>query len=62
MELKDTVGAGDSFLAALIHQLLNNGSPQKAIDFACAVGAIVASSVGANPTISNQSIIDLMKP
>lgn len=62
VELKDTVGAGDSFLAALIHQLLNNGSPQKAIDFACAVGAIVASSVGANPTISYQSIIDLMKP
>ncbi|MDO3694986.1 carbohydrate kinase [Wenyingzhuangia sp. chi5] len=52
----DTVGAGDSFLASLISQLLSNGNPQKAIDFACAVGSIVASSQGANPAIKEEEI------
>ncbi|KFF04160.1 carbohydrate kinase family protein [Flavobacterium reichenbachii] len=48
----DTVGAGDSFLAALITSLLRDKDPQEAIDFASAVGALVAGSPGANPSIS----------
>jgi len=56
----DTVGAGDSFLAGLLSQLLVNVKPQKALDFACALGAMVASHEGANPTISNDSITKLM--
>ena len=56
----DTVGAGDSFLAGLMSQLLVNVEPQKALDFACALGAMVASHEGANPNISNDSITKLM--
>ncbi|MCK0156807.1 carbohydrate kinase [Cellulophaga sp. F20128] len=56
VEVVDTVGAGDSFLASLINQLLKGASPQYAIDFACAVGAIVASREGANPEIKKQDI------
>lgn len=52
----DTVGAGDSFLASLISQLLSNGKPQHAIDFACAIGSIVASNEGANPIIKEEEI------
>lgn len=52
VQVADTVGAGDSFLAALITSLLTGKQPQEAIDFACAVGALVASSSGANPEIS----------
>jgi fructokinase len=52
----DTVGAGDSFLASLVHQLLINETPQKAINFACAVGALVASNLGANPKITSTEI------
>jgi len=52
----DTVGAGDSFLASIISQLLNGIQPQEAIDFACAVGAIVASKNGANPPISKEEV------
>jgi len=58
----DTVGAGDSFLASLISQLQNNEPPQKAIDFACAVGALVAQSEGANPKISSAEIDAFMNP
>ena len=60
VKVSDTVGAGDSFLAALITSLLGRTSPQKAIDFACAIGAIVAESTGANPEISNDRIENLM--
>ncbi|WET02195.1 carbohydrate kinase [Flavobacterium sp. YJ01] len=60
IKVADTVGAGDSFLAALITSLLNGNEPQNAIDFACAVGALVAESPGANPDISNSKIENLM--
>lgn len=58
----DTVGAGDSFLAGLIGKLLSNVNPQYAIDFACALGALVASNEGANPKISNSKIVKFMDP
>lgn len=60
VEVADTVGAGDSFLAALITSLLTGKEPQAAIDFACAVGALVAEAPGANPVISNSKIENLM--
>ena len=60
VEVADTVGAGDSFLAALITSLLTGKEPQNAIDFACAVGALVAEAPGANPEISNAEIENLM--
>ncbi|TDD74673.1 carbohydrate kinase family protein [Flavobacterium caseinilyticum] len=52
----DTVGAGDSFLATLILRLLKGKSPQKSLNYACAVGALVAGHEGANPIISNVAI------
>lgn len=52
----DTVGAGDSFLASLIYMLHTKNSPQKSIDFACEIGAIVASHEGANPDIDYSNI------
>ncbi|MDB4584428.1 carbohydrate kinase [Draconibacterium sp.] len=57
----DTVGSGDSFLASIISKLLNGASPQEAIDFACAVGAIVASKSGANPEVSAEEIKSMMQ-
>lgn len=50
----DTVGAGDSFLAALLSKLLTNESKQDALDFACKIGAIVASKSGANEMITTE--------
>jgi len=62
IKVKDTVGAGDSFLGTLISQLLNQIKPQDAIDYACAVGALVAQSEGANPKISPLEIESFMNP
>lgn len=48
----DTVGSGDSFLAALLYQLIfRKETPQDALNFACAMGALVATHKGANAYI-----------
>ncbi|MFI0491049.1 carbohydrate kinase [Flavobacterium sp.] len=60
ISVADTVGAGDSFLGGLLSKLLTNEEPQKAIDFACALGALVASNEGANPKITNEEIAKFM--
>jgi fructokinase len=57
----DTVGAGDSFLAGLLSKLLTGIAPQEAINFACALGALVAQEEGANPKISKESIRAFMQ-
>jgi len=61
VKVADTVGAGDSFLASLITKLLTGNDPQKAIDFACAVGALVASKSGANPYIEPARIENMLR-
>jgi fructokinase len=60
VKVADTVGSGDSFLATLIDVLLKRKDPQLAIDKACAVGALVAKSRGANPMISKVEIDTIM--
>ncbi|MGY3793488.1 carbohydrate kinase family protein [uncultured Aquimarina sp.] len=52
----DTVGAGDSFLGTLISKLIQQADPQTAIDYACAIGAMVAGSEGANPVFTDKEI------
>ncbi len=56
IKVVDTVGAGDSFLATLIVRLLKGKSPQKSLNYACAVGALVAGQEGANPKLSGAEI------
>jgi fructokinase len=56
VKVADTVGAGDSFLATLIECLLKKENSQKAIDTACAIGALVAQNHGTNPKISSEEI------
>ncbi|MGK0455720.1 MAG: fructokinase, partial [Paraglaciecola sp.] len=41
-------------------KLTNGEKPQKAIDFACAVGALVAQNEGANPKITDHDIADFI--
>jgi fructokinase len=60
VKVVDTVGAGDSFLASLLLRLLKGKSPQKSLNYACAVGALVAGQEGANPKISEKEIKKFM--
>nr|WP_314836087.1 carbohydrate kinase [uncultured Flavobacterium sp.] len=61
IEVADTVGAGDSFLAGLLTQLLTGNDTQFAVNYACALGALVAQKEGANPKIEAAAIADFMK-
>ncbi len=57
----DTVGAGDSFLASLVFKLLFKESPQESLDYASAIGSLVASKHGANPSIISNDIVEIRK-
>lgn len=62
IKVKDTVGAGDSFLGTLIAKLLQGVKPQEALDYACAVGALVAGEEGANPELPAERINTFINP
>ena len=56
IQVKDTVGAGDSFFAAMIDSLLNpNFNPAKALSRATALGSWVASKAGAQPEYGDKN-------
>ena len=62
VNVADTVGAGDSFLAGFIHQFLQGKTPPETLAFACALGSLVASRHGATPEIMLTEIGALMHP
>ncbi len=62
VEVADTVGSGDNFLAGFIFQLMNNVPAHDTLAFACALGAMVAAHHGANPEITQSDITEFMYP
>jgi fructokinase len=56
VNVKDTVGSGDAFLSGLIKTYLERNSPDKILDFACALGAFVATQRGGTPRYTLQNI------
>ncbi len=53
---KDTVGAGDAFLAGFIHNFSRNKPLKEVLEYACLLGAWVASQKGANPPLIFENI------
>ncbi|MGA0557086.1 carbohydrate kinase family protein [Larkinella sp. VNQ87] len=56
VEVEDTIGSGDAFLAAFLYKTLAGESAQKTLEFACATGAYVATQRGATPFFSAETI------
>jgi fructokinase len=56
VQIRDTVGAGDAFTAALIHGLLRGESLAKMNDLANRMGAWVASCSGAMPPVPEEGL------
>ena len=54
--VKDTVGAGDAFMAGLMIGLTRGADTQTVLDTACRLGAIVASHDGATPLLPQEMI------
>ncbi|MDH3642112.1 MAG: ribokinase [Gammaproteobacteria bacterium] len=56
----DTTGAGDAFTAALTIGLVSGEAPQRALHFACAVGACTATRHGAQPSFPRRDEVDAL--
>ncbi len=56
VEVVDTVGAGDSFLAAFVNGLLHHKPMPEVLERACKIGAFVAGKRGANP-VYDESVL-----
>lgn len=59
VKVADTVGSGDAFLAGFLHRRLKNDNIYDALNFACKLGAFVASRSGAWPAYSLNEIEQL---
>jgi fructokinase len=57
----DTIGSGDSFLAAYLHGRSKQQSPQEIITFAAAMGACIATYSGGCPDYQLTAVEQLMK-
>jgi fructokinase len=60
VEVADTIGSGDAFLAAFLHQYLAGRAPSRILPYACAVGAFVATQRGATPLVNETFIHTLI--
>ncbi len=58
VEVVDTVGSGDAFLAGLIAKLLDKVEPVSALEFASGLGAFIATQKGACP---NYDVYEIQK-
>ena len=59
VQVQDTIGSGDAFLAALLRGWLAGHTPADYLAFACAAGSLVASYQGATPAISEAQVLAL---
>ncbi len=58
--VKDTIGSGDSFLAAFLSKKFKGGNPNECLRFACATGALVATYSGGTPQIDEQAVLSFI--
>ncbi|HPI12331.1 MAG TPA: carbohydrate kinase [Catalimonadaceae bacterium] len=56
IKVKDTIGAGDAFLAAFMVKTLNGFSVSDSLEFACGMGALAATKAGGMPEITQNEI------
>jgi fructokinase len=61
VEVVDTVGAGDAFLAGLLSQLLDHADSEAALDFASGLGAFIATQRGGCPEYDTEQVKELIQ-
>lgn len=57
VKVADTVGSGDAFLAGFLHKVTDNYTSEETLEFACKLGAYVASKKGACPIYKIEEIL-----
>lgn len=61
VNVKDTVGSGDAFLATWLQQRLSGAKPAAALRAACAMGALTATHTGATPLLSKDDLAHFLE-
>jgi fructokinase len=61
VEVVDTVGSGDAFLAGLLSQLLEAAEPEAALEFASGLGAFIATQRGGCPEYNPEQVKGLIQ-
>lgn len=61
VKVEDTIGSGDAFLAAFLSKMIRGEDLQKALEFASATGALVATKSGALPAFSESQILGFIE-
>lgn len=61
IKVADTIGSGDSFLAAYLSKTIEGETHDVALNFACGLGALVASKNGGCPSYAISEIDTLIK-
>jgi fructokinase len=61
VSVADTIGSGDAFLAAMISSFIDNVGEKDSLDFANALGALVASRSGGCPVYEMNEVREFMK-
>lgn len=56
VQVQDTIGSGDAFLAAYLSKLLVNANANDCLRFACAIGALAATKAGGTARLSGEEI------
>jgi fructokinase len=60
VEVADTIGSGDAFMAAFIHLYLAGWIPSQILPYACAGGTFVVTQRGAIPLVNETFIHTLI--
>lgn len=60
-DILDRIGAGDSFVAGLIHGLLTDGDPQRALELGAAHGALAMTTPGDTSMATLPEVLALMQ-
>lgn len=61
VQVEDTVGAGDAFLSGFVKSYLDGKNNQEILDFACALGAFVATKKGGTPKYAVEEVVRLQE-
>lgn len=61
VQVADTIGSGDAFLAGFIHQKLQGAPADIALEAACGMGAFVATRAGACPSYEKAEVTALIQ-
>jgi fructokinase len=60
VQVADTIGSGDAFLAGFLSQMIKGGAAANALNYASGLGALIATYPGACPNYDTSEISSLM--